>query len=515
MASRGVAGATVLGVVVGFAAVAVMAGSSVGESPLPLPVRGASSEVTGAGADPVRSSMPASISYEVDGELPELDGEAHAWSVGRGVDVDRIAALAVALGVAGEVRPVPVGWQVSDGKAVLEVQRQPGLPWSFVADGGGGASGASGASGAPSLASPLVAPSPDDEVVCDMPECPPGAACVQVCPPDEPSPPVDLPSRREVVARAGEVAAAAGVDIGAAEVRADRFQVWLVSVDPEVGGLPTVGMATTLTIGSGGTIEYAGGWLAVPERGDAYPLVGTTEALRRVTDDRPVALADGPEPAAECLDCPDLQPVVVTITSVRLGLELVPADGAEEAWLVPAYFFETREGGPGPDLVTRAVSDDHLVAPPEPPVSEPPVGEPPVVEPPMGAPPDGNSEPRCAGVIAGVVAGADQPPELSVCQVSPARAGEPIVFELTASDPDSGIRDDCGSPVVAFGDEADGVAVCDIGCVSLPPGPGELQRTYEHVYAEAGTFTATFTLSGCGPEGHAPWSVSLPVAVAA
>ncbi len=94
-----------------------------------------------------------------------------------------------------------------------------------------------------------------------------------------------------------------------------------------------------------------------------------------------------------------------------------------------------------------------------------------------------------------------------------ARAGQPVAFELVATDPDSGVRDDCGSPVVAFGDEDGGVAVCEVACLSLPAGPGRLRRSFDHVYAESGTYAATSTLVGCGSDAAADVSVDLPVTV--
>ncbi len=117
----------------------------------------------------------------MEGDLPELAGEAHAWSVGREADLARIAALAEALGVSGQVRTTGLGWEVADGDRVLEVARQPGLPWSFSPS-------AAGALDQPVASQPVGS---GDQVVCDMPECPPGTACVQVCTPEEPGPRLD------------------------------------------------------------------------------------------------------------------------------------------------------------------------------------------------------------------------------------------------------------------------------------------------------------------------------------
>ncbi len=53
-----------------------------------------------------------------------------------------------------------------------------------------------------------------------------------------------------------------------------------MSADPEVGRVGHRERASTVRIGAGQTIEHAGGWLAVPERGERYDLIGSSEALR-------------------------------------------------------------------------------------------------------------------------------------------------------------------------------------------------------------------------------------------
>ncbi|MBW3579852.1 MAG: hypothetical protein KY447_12260 [Actinobacteria bacterium] len=511
MGRRVVAGGAALGLAVGLAVVAVLAASARSGDPTPLPVLGSNRATPTSASEPAAdTSSPAGVTYEVEGTLDDLDGETRAWSVGTGADLAGVSALARALGLSAPVRDTPTGWQVDgDGGKVLDVRREAGLPWSFSAWSSGGSSG-SASPGSVGVAEPLVSGPGDEPVVCDMPDCPAGSACVQMCPPDDRAP-VDLPAREDALERAEAVFTAAGVDLGGADVRVDRHGSWLVSADPEVGGLPTVGMATTVTVGAGGVIEHAGGWLAEPERGDTYSLVSPSAALRRLADGHREPRTDGREPAPACFDCPPTEPVVITVTAVRLGLQLVPVSGADIAWLVPSYLFETREGPPGPDLVTFAVSEDDLVAPPEPGAPEP-EPEPPS-EPPVVAPPAGDPGPGCVAVIADVVPGGDRPPQVQVCQLAPARAGQPVVFELEATDADSGIRDDCASPQVAFGDEDGAVAVCEIACVSLPPGPGELQRTFEHTYTEPGTYQATFTLLGCASD-DAPMLLSLPVTVA-
>lgn len=543
MGKRMVAGAAALGVAVGVAVVGVLVARGGDEPPAPLPVLAGDRGESAEPADAASSLVVAPVEYQTDGSLDDLGGEAFAWELGQDADLDRIAALAGALGLGAEVVETASGWEVVDGDRRLDVARQPGLPWSYSATGGsasgGGSSGSSGSSGSDAVSGGSVSTERPDEavtsdaeeptkpgtvdpsrpgetIVCEMPPCPPGTACVQVCPPPRPE---DLPSGGEAEEIAGRILAAGGLDLDEADVRVeDQVSAWLVSADPVVGGLPTVGMGSVVSVGGGGDVVFANGWLADPQRGDAYPLVGSTEALRRLQANQPVALDGGREPAVGCEGCLPTEPVVVTVTGVRLGLQLAPAAGADQAWLVPAYLFEIDGGGPGSEVVALAVADEFLTAPstpkPEPlPLPEPDPGrlpEPDPAEPPV------MSGASCAAVTAASEGGgAAQPPTLEVCADGPARAGETVVFELTATDPDSAIRDDCGSPVIEFGDEGDqGVAVCDIGCISLPPGPGELRRIVEHVYAQPGNYEATFSLTGCEPDYATEARVSLPVTVA-
>lgn len=123
MVRRVVAGAAALGLAVG---IAVVAGSGVGEPPVPLPVLGASAGTGATAADRGASSTGAAgVAYEVEGDLPELAGEAHAWSVGREADLARIAALAEALGFPGRCAPPASGgrWPTATGSSRWRASR--------------------------------------------------------------------------------------------------------------------------------------------------------------------------------------------------------------------------------------------------------------------------------------------------------------------------------------------------------------------------------------------------------
>ncbi|MGI8759369.1 MAG: hypothetical protein ACR2K0_08700, partial [Acidimicrobiales bacterium] len=319
MGKRMVAGAAALGVAVGVAVVGVLVATGGSEPPAPLPVLAGD---RGEGAEPADAAagiVVAPIEYRTDGPLDELGGEASAWELGGDADLDRIAALAGALGLGAEVVETAPGWEVVDGDRRLDVASQPGLPWSYSATGGAASGrGSSGSSGSDAVSGGSVSTERPDEavtsdaeeptkpgtvdssrpgetIVCEMPPCPPGTACVQVCPPPRPE---DLPSGEEAEEIAGRILAAGGLDLDQADVRVeDQVSAWLVSADPVVGGLPNVGMGSVVSVGDGGEVVFAGGWLAEPQRGDAYPLIGSSEALRRLQDRQPVPLDEGREPA--------------------------------------------------------------------------------------------------------------------------------------------------------------------------------------------------------------------------
>lgn len=246
------------------------------------------------------------------------------------------------------------------------------------------------------------APDPGDrpsqpEQSCDMPPCPPGQACIQMCPRPAPMPVpapepqrrADLPTKADAEQLGRSFLARAGLDLASASVRVDDgFSQWVVAADPTVGGLPTIGLTWSVGIGPRGRVEFAGGYLADPTKGDDYPLVGMQAALERLQanpyggfgwspDPEPmIAAADAPT----CEGCPSTEPQVRTIVGVRLGLLFAPvfaADGPpREAVLVPAYLFQTDEEhdatGPPPEVPLIAVADEFLPKPP--PDQSPPRG---------------------------------------------------------------------------------------------------------------------------------------------
>ena len=220
-------------------------------------------------------------------------------------------------------------------------------------------------------------------------------------------------------------------------------------------------------------------------------------------------LRGGAEPAiavAPGEPYPDTRPVVRTITGVTLGLQ--PSFGATTQYLVPAFLFETEDGGvvPVPAVI------DALLEQPGTPEPAPEPGPPGQIEP---APPSdgggsggstGSSE-ACSGSSSGSVSSGgetNQPMKLEVC-ASPARVpvNEPVTFTMTASDPDAAIdTSGCQQPRASYGDEGEETVQCMSLCQreSFPPEATTLTRPFTHTYATPGTYTARFSVGSCAPK---------------
>lgn len=374
--------------------------------------------------------------FEGAGPLDALGGEGQAWSVGRQADPGRVAALASTLRVGGAVVETDEGWEVAEGDRRLMVRREPGVPWTYTS------------------AAPIDMSSPPRPPITAVPVL----AAI---------------GEQEAEAVAVPVAAAAGVDVDQAGVRNNQaYLSRYVDFEPQVGGLPTLGMSTSVLVGPGGQVERASGYLGVPDPGPAFPLLDAQAGLDRLSRVQPIPLDEGREA------------LVVEVTGVARALQYVPVPDADQAWLVPAYAYQTAEGSPWGLPTVIAVTDDHLAEPSDP-------------APPVPAPKDTR---RCVDTGVGAEnAPGDQLPGVKLCLDGGPAAGEEAVFELVATDPDSDIRNDCASPFVAFGD-GEPRAVCQIGCTSREEGADELRRTFEHVYTEPGFYRVTVSLEGCRPD---------------
>ena len=553
-----------LGVSVGLVATAVVAAytGSDGGGPRPLPVLGEVGAGTGAEASMSADSSLSfgGITYRLDPGVAQPGDEATAWSLRLGDGVEgRVQELATALGLTGEVVSEEFAWTVTEGVRRLEVQRQPGLPWNYLPSGlgvtsSGGSSGTdTGATATSMAAEPAQAPDGDKATVdpdapvsssasigCDMPECPAGMACAAVCPevdpmpacddpaatclaPDElpePERPADLPASSEAEAKARDLLAAAGLDLDGAAVRVDDgFTAWYVSVDPMVGGLPTIGMSSGVAIGAAGAIESANGWLGDPEQGDTYPLRPLAAAVERLSGMSMTLELRAPCPEGEA--CPEPEPVVLTVTGARLGLQLVSSFEASESFLVPSYLLEVDGGGRESETPSFAVADEYLTAAAPVPAEPVPLPEP---LPPAEQPPSGGSAEPPAPVapapaptcVAGTGVAGEAPLDVEVCAEGGSAGTVPVVLTVRATDADARVRNDCGSPVVSWGD-GEPTAICDIGvgCAADEPAT-PLETSLEHIYAEAGNYEVEVTVeSVCDDPASGALTVPILVVVTA
>ncbi|WP_411770557.1 hypothetical protein [Streptomyces gramineus] len=223
------------------------AGASGGSAPPPLALDGYSSGVNGiAPGEP----DPYGTTYRADGRLPDGPGSAAVYRPAGEVPKDRVAALAKALGVEGA--PVAEGpvWKVGtdhDGSGgSLQVNRDaPGI-WTYS----------------------RYAPGTDT--------CKAGPVCGR-----DPGAPAPAPVS---VAAAEKAAAPVLKALGQDGAKLDASQVMgaqrAVNADPVVGGLPTHGWTTGLTVGGKGEVVGGNGMLATPVEGDTYPVLSAARTLR-------------------------------------------------------------------------------------------------------------------------------------------------------------------------------------------------------------------------------------------
>lgn len=495
MQNRTVTLAVVIGLLVGAAGVGLLVvtdddGSTSVDTGLPkLPI-GAYGERTAAAAD---SMLAGPVEWRVRGQLPTLPDEATAYRV----DPPSEAAKQRLLTALGDV-PAAI---------------QPDGAWNAPADNTGVADCApSSPDGAPDAPVSCDNASSSVAVACD-----PSGKCPEPVPP---TPPADLPGREEAQRIALRTLEAAGIDTtGNVEVSGPG-DAWEVSAEPRLGGRRVFGVSNNLSIGSKGALIRGGGLLLATTEVGEYPLVSTAKALERLKAQwgtGPSVLRGGAEPAiavAPGEPVPDPQPVVRTITGVTLGLQ--PSFGAASQYLVPAFLFETDDGGvvPVPAVV------DALLEQPGTPEPAPEPGRPGQVEPapPTGGGGRGSSE-ACSGASSSSVSSGgetNEPMKLEVCaRPSRAAVGETVTFTMTASDPDAAIdTNGCQQPLADYGDEGEGTVQCMSLCRrdDFPPAATTLTKTFTHAYAKPGTYTARFSVGSCAPKASQA-SVELQVTV--
>jgi hypothetical protein len=312
-------------------------------TPPPLALDGGS-----AGADGIAPGEPdpSGARYVAPGELPDGPGSAPVYTPRGEVGKDAVARLAKALGM--DATPVAEGrdWRVGgkDGSGpVLRVNRDAPGDWTYS----------------------RYAPGTDD--------CKKGLLCVH-----DPMGPTGGPiGVREAVQAAAPVLKAAGLD--GAKVDAGRVlgTQRVVNADPVVGGLPTYGWTTGLTIGKQGEPVGGHGLLAVPAKGATYPVLSAAKTLRLMNGAAKNGHRMGiggcatavpakdrlEQPCGAATGAPKRAADPVTVEKAVFGLAAHSVGGRQT--LVPSWLFRVR--GPGAaDAFTvthPAVDPEYLTAP--------------------------------------------------------------------------------------------------------------------------------------------------------
>ncbi|MFI8346111.1 hypothetical protein [Streptomyces sp. NPDC085596] len=279
----------------------------------------------GAGAAGIAVGEPdpnGGVHYVVGGELPDGPRSAPVQVAEGKVGKDAVARLAEALGVDGAPVADGDGWRAGEreGGPVLRVAGAGG-DWSY------------------------------SRYAAGTDNCRKITACSQ-----DPGAPADKPVD---VAEAERVARPVLKALGQDDAKIDASQVMgaqrVVNADPVVGGLPTYGWTTGLTVDEKGDIVGAHGMLGRTTKGDTYPVLSAADTVKLMNkgpaqDHRmgiggcasPVPLKDRDEqPCGASTGSPTAPKAdSVTVEKAVFGLAARPVDGRPA--LVPSWLFEVR-----------------------------------------------------------------------------------------------------------------------------------------------------------------------------
>ncbi|MER7497467.1 hypothetical protein ABT033_33305 [Streptomyces pharetrae] len=290
---------------------------------------------------------PNGVTYQASGALRKGPGSAPVyWAKGEVTEAE-VARLAAALGVDGT--PVAEGqaWKVGSGEdgqgPSLQVNRQAPGTWTFH----------------------RYAPGTDD---CES---------VTVCAKAPASPSVDPVGEAAARKAAAPVLKALGQDsarVDASRVNgADR----VVTADPVVGGLPTYGWPTGLTVSAQGEVVTGSGQLKTPVKGATYPVLDARRTLDRLNAAQepghrvgiggcasPVPLEDDRAQAPCETSAPgNGKRETIVVEDAVLGLASHFVDARQT--LVPSWLFEVRAPGAaeGFTVTYPAVDPRYLTSP--------------------------------------------------------------------------------------------------------------------------------------------------------
>ncbi|MEU3253987.1 hypothetical protein [Streptomyces sp. NPDC006997] len=298
---------------------------------------------------------PNGATYRASGDLPDGPGSAAVYRARGEVTEAEVARLAAALGLDG--KPVAEGqaWRIGgqDGSGPsLQVNRRAPGTWTFH----------------------RYSPGTDD---CRSP-----TTCAKEQPGGDP------------VSEATALKAAAPVlkAVGQADAETDASQVMgaqrMVNADPVVGGLPTYGWPTGVTVGAGGEVVGGSGQVKAPVKGDTYPVLTAEETLELMNGAAPdpavsgrsgmggcaspVPLEEDRGPCGGMTGAPKASPAEpVEVESAVFGLASHFVDARQT--LVPSWLFEVRApGARDPFTVTYPAVEPEFLRAPGAPSGEPP-----------------------------------------------------------------------------------------------------------------------------------------------
>ncbi|MGV9316771.1 hypothetical protein ACWDR0_32020 [Streptomyces sp. NPDC003691] len=210
--------------------------------------------------------------------------------------------------------------------------------------------------------------------------------------------PVPEARARQVVA---PVLKALGLGDAVVDARQTAGPTRVVTADPRLGGVRTHDYATVFHIGPDGRIVQANGFLSVPVKGKAYPLIAADAALKDANaaalgsgagQDGPAACATampldgavepGPGEQPKTADCAPARPSGARLPVTGAALGLTAVHGTDRVTFVPAWLFSVAPGGgkgAGFTLAAPAVEPRYLEdgpaapgeVPPAPPAEDP------------------------------------------------------------------------------------------------------------------------------------------------
>ncbi|MEU5362765.1 hypothetical protein ABZ354_04565 [Streptomyces sp. NPDC005925] len=326
-----------------------------GGTPPPLPLDGYAGSGSGPGIAPGEPN-PSGATYRAGGTLPDGPGSAPVYRTSGQVGEAEVARLAQALGVDGT--PVVEGqaWKIGakDGAGPsLQVNRQAPGTWTFYRY----APGTDNCSGKPTCASG-----------------PAGGAAAD---------PVGEEAAKKAAAPVLKAVGQDDAKLSAGQVQgANR----VVNADPLIGGLPTYGWSTGVTVSASGEVVGASGQLKAPVKSDTYPVldaertlgllnaapgggpVGISGCASAVPHAEPNADRGGTKPCDPVtgLASPEPKKQVNTVEKAVFALAAQFVSGRQA--LVPSWLFEVRApGAKTPFTLAYPAVDPEYIASPTPP----------------------------------------------------------------------------------------------------------------------------------------------------